>query len=100
MFQARIWRKLGSNLSAAANLPASPIGEATHRRKELYEVLHPETRHGGNAGGPSGKFRHTDETTFTAATASATGKAERTIRQAAARGEALGDDLKAIAGTS
>ena len=37
---------------------------------------------------------------FTAATAKATGKAERTVRAAAARGEALGDDLLDIAGTS
>jgi hypothetical protein len=32
---------------------------------------------------------------FTSATADATGKDERTIRRAAARGEALGDDLGA-----
>ena len=37
---------------------------------------------------------------FTAATADATGKAERTVRLAAARGEALGDDLGAVTGTS
>ena len=37
---------------------------------------------------------------FTFATADATGKDERTVRRAAARGKALGDDLDAIAGTS
>ena len=37
---------------------------------------------------------------FTAATAEATGKDERTVRRAAARGEAPGDDLAAVAGTS
>ena len=37
---------------------------------------------------------------FTAATADATGKDERTIRRAAARGEALGDDLGAVTETS
>jgi hypothetical protein len=34
------------------------------------------------------------------ATADATGKNERTIRRAAARGEALVDDLGAVTGTS
>ena len=37
---------------------------------------------------------------FVSATSDATGKAERTVRLAAARGEALGDDLGAITGTS
>jgi len=37
---------------------------------------------------------------FVTATADATGKDERTIRRAAARGEALGDDLDQVAGTS
>lgn len=37
---------------------------------------------------------------FTAATAQATGRHERTVRRAAARGEALGNDLVDIAGTS
>ncbi|HEY8125277.1 MAG TPA: hypothetical protein VIF88_07640, partial [Methylocystis sp.] len=37
---------------------------------------------------------------FTSATADATGKDERTVRRAAARGEALGDDLGAVTGTS
>ena len=37
---------------------------------------------------------------FTKATADAIGKSERAIQAAAARGEALGDDLLDIAGTS
>jgi hypothetical protein len=37
---------------------------------------------------------------FTSATADATGRDERTVRRAAARGEALGDDLGAVTGTS
>ncbi len=52
----------------------------TARRKQAYEALHPETRRGSNAGGPSGKFRHTVEASFTADTATKTGKAERTVR--------------------
>ena len=73
---------------------------AVFRRKQIYEALHPETKHGGNAGGPSGQFGHTATDRFTAATSEATGKDERNIQRAAARGEALGDDLSAIAGTS
>lgn len=38
--------------------------------------------------------------TFTSETSKATGKDERTIRRAAARGAALGEDLAAITGTS
>jgi hypothetical protein len=36
---------------------------------------------------------------FATATADATGKDERSIRRAAARGEALGDDLAGVTGT-
>ena len=39
-------------------------------------------------------------TNFASATADATGKDERTIRRAAARGEAIRDDLGAVTGTS
>ncbi|WP_374545277.1 hypothetical protein [Rhodoblastus sp.] len=41
-----------------------------------------------------------DAARFTAATSEATGKSERNIQRAAARGEALGSDLKQIEGTS
>ena len=71
-------------------------GAEDRRRKAIYEELHPETKHGGNAGGPSGQFVHTAKADFASATADATGKDERTIRRAAARGEALGDDLGAV----
>jgi hypothetical protein len=59
--------------------------------------LHPETKHGGD--------RKSDQvansaTRFTANTADATGKSERAVQIAAARGEALGDDLGAVTGTS
>ncbi|WP_158255369.1 hypothetical protein [Rhodoblastus acidophilus] len=37
---------------------------------------------------------------FASATSEATGKDKRTVERAAARGEALGDDLKAVEGTS
>jgi hypothetical protein len=78
---------------------------AIFRRKAIYEELHPETK-ATYAGGVFKGNQHsavTDNlsiTNFASATADATGKDERTIRRAAARGEALGDDLGAVTGTS
>lgn len=71
---------------------------AIFRRKQIYEELHPETRHGAN--------QHTrgdcnlQTPSFVAATSEATGKDKSTVSRAAARGEALGRDLDAVAGTS
>jgi hypothetical protein len=67
--------------------------------------LHPETKP-TYAGGAFKGNQHsavTDNlsiTNFASATADATGKDERTIRRAAARGEAIRDDLGAVTGTS
>jgi ParB family chromosome partitioning protein len=79
--------------------PLTPAEEASaiFRRKAIYEALHPETRHGGD--------RKSDQvansaTRFTASTSEATGKSERAVQIAAARGEALGADLDAVTGTS
>jgi hypothetical protein len=41
-----------------------------------------------------------DNLSFTSATSDATGKDKRSIERAHARGEALGDDLAAVTGTS
>jgi ParB family chromosome partitioning protein len=60
------------------------------RRKAIYEELHPDTKHGG---GRKGDQVANFATRFTSDTAEGTGKSERAIRLAAARGEALGDDL-------
>ena len=85
--------------------PLTPAQEAAaiFRRKQIYEELHPETVNGATGNGRE-KVRQIGEATpadrFTAATAAATGKAERNIKRAAARGEALGDELAAVAGTS
>lgn len=91
--------EIDENLMRAGLSPAQEAFSIS-RRKEIYELLYPETRHGGNTGGPSGEFRHSDTISFTNATAKATGKAERTIRQAATRGKRLGVELKEIEGTS
>jgi hypothetical protein len=60
--------------------------DAVARRKEIYEILHPETKR-PNEGGAFRGNQHTKnvvsaknaETSFTAATAKATGKAERDL---------------------
>jgi hypothetical protein len=60
--------------------------------------LHPETKHGGDR--KSDQVDNLATRSFADATADATGKTDRAVRMAAARGEALGDDLNDIAGTS
>ena len=85
-----------------ANLTPAQEAAAVTRRKSIYETLHPETK----ATKDGGTFRGnqhgevSDNLSFTRATADATGKDRRTIERAAARGKELGDDLKAIVGTS
>ena len=74
------------------------------RRKAIYEELHPETKqhvagaHGANKA--MGNASENSALAFTASTADATGKSRRSVEIAAARGEALGDDLGAVTGTS
>jgi hypothetical protein len=82
--------------------PLTPAQEASaiFRRKKIYVELHKEAGHGGNKTGPSAQFAHTDVESFSENTANATGKHRATVDRAAARGEALCDDLAAIAGTS
>lgn len=74
---------------------------AIARRKAIYLELHPETR-ARVAGGLArqGPAKAESVIAFTKATATATGKAERTVREIDARGEALGGALKDIAGPS
>ena len=83
-----------------SNLSPAQEAQAIARRKAIYEELHPETKHGGDRKSDQVDNLATRSDRFTAATSDATGKSERDIRRAAARGEALGDDLNAIAGTS
>ncbi|WP_296708997.1 hypothetical protein [Rhodoblastus sp.] len=94
---SRTWQ-IDENLIRCNLTPAQEAG-AISRRKAIYEELHPETKRGGNFG-PNGQFVRTAEETFTSATADATGRTDRDVRRAAALGEALGDDLNDIAGTS
>jgi ParB family transcriptional regulator, chromosome partitioning protein len=93
--------EIDENISRA-NLSTAEQAIAVARRKAIYEELHPGTSH--RAPGVSRQIGDTRERSenerFTAATAVATGKAERNIQRAAARGEAFGDDLGAVTGTS
>ncbi|MCG7360814.1 hypothetical protein MHZ93_06065 [Roseomonas sp. ACRSG] len=74
----------------------------TRRRKEIYEALHPETRHGaiGNGREKSGQDGHSTER-FTADTAGKTGQSERVVRRDATRGERVSEDaMEVMRGTS
>lgn len=88
---------IDENLCRAELTPAEAALQ-TARRKEIYEVLHPETKHGGDR--KSDQVANLSTRSFAEETAVATGKSARDVRRDAARGEALGDDLEAIAGTS
>lgn len=77
---------IDENLCRAELSPADRAKQ-TARRKAIYLELHPETDHGGNAGGPSGQFVHTEASSFAAETAKVIGKDERTVRRDVARGE-------------
>lgn len=78
----------------AHELSASDRARFTKRRKDAYEALHPETKHGGNANGPSGQFVHTEVESFDVDQARATGVDPRTVRRDAERGEKI--DSKAL----
>ena len=75
----------------------------TARRKEAYEALHPETKHG--TPGVSRQVGDTrdrcDTERFTADTARKTGQSERKVQRDAGRGEKIEPAvLTAIAGTA
>lgn len=92
-----------------SNLTALEEAKALARRKELYEILYPQTKRGGK-GGRRGK-RATVQTekeltapgavSFARDAAEKTGKAERTIRQAVQVGKRIEPDVaKQIARTA
>lgn len=79
-----------------AELSPSDRAHYTARRKEIYLVQHPETKHGSNQHTRSGQVGHS----FVAATAEATGKPERSIRRDAERGENVcSEALSLVKGT-
>jgi hypothetical protein len=83
--------------------PLSPAERARHigRRKELYEELHPETRHGsapGKAGGGK-KAKDAKLATFAEATAKATGQSRRKVERDATRAKQNRKVLEDVVGT-
>jgi uncharacterized ParB-like nuclease family protein len=73
----------------------------TRRRKEIYEQLHPETRHGENQHTRSRRLGDSpDAERFTADTSARTGRSERDVQRDATRGEKIdGAVLSQITGT-
>jgi ParB-like nuclease domain len=87
---AQLW-EIDENLMRA-ELSPSERASCTARRKEIYEALHPEAKHGGDrkSGGSSRKVCDMKKPArFTADTAAKTGKSERSVQLDAARGERL-----------
>ena len=86
-----------------AELSGIEFDKHVARRKAIYEELHPETKHGAIGGGRMlsrqvGDPEKADR--FSADTATATGKSERSIQRAAERGEKItGDVVELIRGT-
>jgi len=74
-----------------ANLTPAQESAAIDRCKAIYEELHPETKHGGDR--KSDQVENISTRSFADATADPIGKTSRSVRTAAARGEAL-DDIK------
>lgn len=106
--EAELW-EIDENL-CRAELSEAEEAAAIFRRKELYELMHPETKVGAGTGGRAGKTKNDfaklaksnqPADRFTADTAAKTGKTERTIQRAAKRGKEIGAEvLNKIAGTS
>jgi hypothetical protein len=85
------------------DLEPAEFAYATHRRKEVYERLFPETVHGANQHSRSRNNCNSSEEPaerFTLSTAKAAGKSERTIQMNAAIGKKLGEGALDLVGTS
>jgi len=85
------------------SLSKAQLALFTRRRKEIYEALHPETKHGTNQHESSRKIcdSSTGADRFSADTAAKTGRSERSVQLDAERGEKVAEDILAdIAGTS
>lgn len=91
---------IDENLCRAELSPAERAS-ATARRKELYEELHPETKHGGDEVAKLATSKGEPEQRFTAATAKVVGLSERAVQRDAERGEkVIPEVLAMVRGTS
>lgn len=88
---------LDENLKRSGYGPAADA-QAVARRKEIYEILHPQARHGGDR--KSDQVAESATCSFADATAKATGRSARTVRVVAERGNKISDRaLQLVAGT-
>jgi ParB family transcriptional regulator, chromosome partitioning protein len=69
-------------------------GEQYCRRKEIYEALHPETKHGKGPGRGNREKKRNEFTSFAADTASKLGRSPRTIQQEVQIATNLSDRVK------
>lgn len=83
-----------------AELTQAQAAYQTARRKDIYEALHPDAKHGAAGANARWNAGENSAPAFSDATAQATGRSKRTVQIDAARGAALGEDLKRIANTS
>jgi ParB-like chromosome segregation protein Spo0J len=84
-----------------AELTGAQRAKFTAERKKWYEIKHPETRHGATGRGreKSCQFGDSNER-FTAETAKATGRSERSVQRDALRGAKIDlDALEILEGT-
>lgn len=88
-------------LDDRAELTPAQRAAAIKRRKQIWEVLHPEIQVAQIAPPEIGYGKPPpQEQAFAADTATITGETKRDINRHLARADALGDDLAAVAGTS
>lgn len=91
---------LDENLRRAGYNSPAATAQAVARRKEIYEAIHPETRHGGDRRASRKDCDLNDVERFTASTASATGQKERTVQLHAERGQKISERaLSLVQGT-
>lgn len=88
-FRRQLW-EVDENLCRAELDPAMRA-KFTARRKELYEYLHPETRHGGDR--KSDQVASLATRSFAQDQADKTGQSERAVRRDAERGEKVAEDV-------
>lgn len=92
-----------------SDLSPAERADFTYRRKQLHEIKHPETLHGGKGGwtkrtklevAKTATSRSKPAERFTKDVSNKTGRPERTVQLDAARGKNLSGVLSSIIGTS